>query len=86
MLEGRTAEQSGDAGSGTSSGGGGGVAALAVLSAALEAFRPDLVIISTGLDGRRGHPCDRGDLVAEDYEWLTVEVGGIAVWRWRRLF
>ena len=78
LLEGRPAEDSGDAGAGSDSGGGG---ALAVLSAALEAFRPDLVIISTGLDGRKGHPCGRGDLVADDYEWLTVEVGGTAVWR-----
>ncbi|CAM9299122.1 unnamed protein product, partial [Hapterophycus canaliculatus] len=52
-------------------GGGGGVA---VLAAALEAFRPDLVMISAGLDGRKGHPCGRGDLVAADYEWLTLEV------------
>lgn len=47
---------------------------LAVLSAALEAFRPDLVMISAGLDARKGHPCGRGELVAEDYEWLTTEV------------
>ncbi|CAN0186100.1 unnamed protein product [Ectocarpus sp. 8 AP-2014] len=58
---------------GGSSGGGGG-GAVAVLSAALEAFRPDLVMISAGLDGRKGEPCGRGDLVAEDFEWLTLEV------------
>lgn len=54
---------------------------LAVLSAALEAFRPDLVMISAGLDGRKGHPCGRGELVAEDYEWLTgmVRVSAVAV-------
>ncbi|CAN0476276.1 unnamed protein product, partial [Scytosiphon promiscuus] len=51
-----------------------GGSAVAVLSAALEAFRPDLVMISAGLDGRKGHPCGRGDLVAADYEWLTLEV------------
>lgn len=78
LLEGRPAEDSGDAtyGNNSGDGGGGGGGALAVLSAALEAFRPDLVILSTGLDGRKGHPCGRGDLVADDYEWLTVEVGG----------
>ena len=58
-------------------GGSGGGGALGVLSAALEGFRPDLVIISPGLDGRKGHPCGRGDLVAKDYEWLTREVSGI---------
>ncbi|CAN0024546.1 unnamed protein product, partial [Scytosiphon promiscuus] len=51
-----------------------GGSAVAVLSAALEAFRPDLVMISAGLDGRKGHPCGRGDLVAADYEWLTLEI------------
>lgn len=55
-------------------GGSGGGGAVAVLSAALEAFRPDLVMISAGLDGRKGDPCGRGDLVAEDFEWLTLEV------------
>ena len=48
--------------------------ALWKLSVALEAFRPDLVMISSGLDGRRGHTCGLGDLVAEDYEWFTREV------------
>lgn len=48
--------------------------ALWKLSVALEAFRPDLLMISAGLDGRRGHSCGLGDLVAEDYEWLTKEV------------
>lgn len=47
---------------------------LGTLSAALEAFRPDLVMISAGFDGRKGHPCGRGELAAEDYEWLTREV------------
>ncbi|CAM9870389.1 unnamed protein product, partial [Ectocarpus sp. 13 AM-2016] len=59
---------------GSSGGGGGGGGAVAALSAALEAFRPDLVMISAGLDGRKGDPCGRGDLVAEDFEWLTLEV------------
>ncbi|CAN0037674.1 unnamed protein product, partial [Sphacelaria rigidula] len=48
--------------------------ALWKLSVALEAFRPDLVMISSGVDGRRGHSCGLGDLVAEDYEWFTREV------------
>lgn len=48
--------------------------ALWKLSVALEAFRPDLVMISSGLDGRRGHSCGLGDLIAEDYEWFTREV------------
>lgn len=48
--------------------------AVAVLASALEVFRPDLVMISAGLDGRLGHACGRGDLVAQDYEWLTKQV------------
>lgn len=56
----------------TSADGGGGP--LTLLSSALEAFRPDLVIISAGLDSRKGHPCRRGELVAEDFEWLTRQV------------
>ena len=64
-------------------GGGGGSCggALTVLSSALEGFRPDLVMISAGLDGRKGHPCGRGDLVAEDYEWLTREVSVVYICR-----
>eukprot|EP00904_Undaria_pinnatifida_P009204 jgi/Undpi1/5413/HiC_scaffold_2.g00694.m1 len=61
-------------GGGVGGGGGSCGGALTVLSSALEGFRPDLVMISAGLDGRKGHPCGRGDLVAEDYEWLTREV------------
>lgn len=52
----------------------GGRGALGTLSAALEAFRPDLVMLSAGFDGRRGHPCGKGELAAEDYEWITREV------------
>ena len=72
---GEKAPERGSAGVGGSGGSCGG--ALSVLSSALEGFRPDLVMISAGLDGRKGHPCGRGNLVAEDYEWLTREVSVI---------
>lgn len=56
-----------------------GVGALSILASALEAFRPDLVMFSVGLDGRKGYPCGLGELLAEDYEWMTREVSGIEV-------
>ena len=59
--------------------GGTGVGAISVLASALEAFRPDLVMISAGLDGRKGHPCGLGDLVAKDYEWITSEASASVI-------
>ena len=45
---------------------------------ALEAFDPDLVLISAGFDGHLEDDMANVRLVEADYEWLTRELHGIA--------
>lgn len=40
-------------------------------SAALEAHRPDLILVSAGFDGHRQDPLAELNLVEEDYGWLA---------------
>ena len=44
--------------------------------AALDAFRPDLVLISAGFDAHRRDPLAHQSLEAEDYAWATRAVVG----------
>ena len=46
---------------------------LAILSKSLEkmqAFKPDLIVVSAGFDAYRGDPLAQGTLEAEDFHWL----------------
>ncbi len=49
-----------------------------VLRPAAEAFRPELVLISAGFDGRRGDPLSTLDVTDEGFAALTREVMDIA--------
>lgn len=50
----------------------------AKLLPALDAFQPELLIISAGFDGHRADPLAHLELEAEDYGWLTAELQKIA--------
>jgi acetoin utilization deacetylase AcuC-like enzyme len=45
---------------------------------AMDAFRPDLVIISAGFDAHKADPLANLQLVEADYAWATDELVGIA--------
>lgn len=45
---------------------------------ALDAFRPQLLLVSAGFDGHRLDPLADLDLVAADYAWITGELVAIA--------
>jgi acetoin utilization deacetylase AcuC-like enzyme len=45
---------------------------------ALEAFRPQLVLVSAGFDGHHLDPLADLDLGAEDYRWLSAELADLA--------
>ena len=44
----------------------------------LDAFRPQLVLVSAGFDGHRADPLAQWELVADDYAWLTSRLVDIA--------
>ncbi len=44
----------------------------------LDAFRPQLVMISAGFDAHRRDPLAQIELQADDFEWITRELIGIA--------
>jgi acetoin utilization deacetylase AcuC-like enzyme len=45
---------------------------------ALDAFAPDLLMISAGFDAHRADPLSTLELVEDDYAWVTRELVGIA--------
>jgi acetoin utilization deacetylase AcuC-like enzyme len=45
---------------------------------ALEAFRPQLLLVSAGFDGHRLDPLADLELSAEDYRWLSAELADLA--------
>ena len=45
---------------------------------AIEAFRPQLLLISAGFDGHRLDPLADLELDAEDYRWLSAELAALA--------
>jgi acetoin utilization deacetylase AcuC-like enzyme len=45
---------------------------------ALEAFRPQLLLVSAGFDGHRLDPLADLALEAEDYRWLSAELAALA--------
>jgi len=45
---------------------------------ALDAFRPQLLLVSAGFDAHRSDPLAQLQLEADDYAWLTAELRGIA--------
>ena len=45
---------------------------------ALEAFKPDFILISAGFDGHRRDPLANLNLVEADYSWVTSEICAIA--------
>ena len=45
---------------------------------AIDAFRPQLVLVSAGFDGHRADPVAHVELEAADFGWLTGELLGIA--------
>lgn len=45
---------------------------------ALEAFRPQLLLVSAGFDGHRLDPLADLELTAEDYRWLSAELADVA--------
>lgn len=45
---------------------------------ALEAFRPDLVLISAGFDAHEADPLANLRLREPDYAWVTLEIMGVA--------
>jgi acetoin utilization deacetylase AcuC-like enzyme len=45
---------------------------------AMDAFKPDLVIISAGFDAHKADPLANLELVEADYAWATQELAGIA--------
>lgn len=45
---------------------------------ALEAFKPDFIMMSAGFDGHRDDPLAMLNLVEEDYAWATREVMAVA--------
>jgi acetoin utilization deacetylase AcuC-like enzyme len=44
----------------------------------VEAFRPELILISAGFDAHRLDPLANLDLAADDYRWITAELVAIA--------
>ena len=50
-----------------------------VLLPEIDAFRPQLILISAGFDGHRSDPLADLRLEAEDYAWLTRELLALAV-------
>ena len=53
-------------------------AAFEALMAPLDAFRPDLVLISAGFDAHARDPLAQQALEAEDYAWATRAVVEVA--------
>ncbi|BBD80944.1 histone deacetylase family protein [Aerosticca soli] len=49
-----------------------------VLLPRIEAFRPQLVLVSAGFDAHRDDPLADLKLTAEDYAWITARLVGIA--------
>ncbi|AWV08123.1 histone deacetylase family protein [Marilutibacter maris] len=45
---------------------------------ALAGFRPQLVLVSAGFDGHRLDPLAQLELEADDFAWLTAELGAVA--------
>ena len=45
---------------------------------ALEAFKPEFILISAGFDGHRRDPLANLNLVEADYSWVTSEICAIA--------
>ena len=45
---------------------------------ALDAFRPQLLLVSAGFDAHRSDPLAQLQLEADDYAWLTAELRSIA--------
>ncbi len=45
---------------------------------ALDAFRPDLIIVSAGFDAHRADPLANLELDEEDYAWATAELCALA--------
>lgn len=45
---------------------------------ALDAFRPQLLLVSAGFDGHRLDPLADLELEAEDYRWLSAELAALA--------
>jgi acetoin utilization deacetylase AcuC-like enzyme len=45
---------------------------------ALEAHRPQLIMISAGFDAHRDDPLANLELVDDDYAWVTRELCGVA--------
>lgn len=45
---------------------------------AIEAFRPELLLVSAGFDGHRLDPLADLSLEAEDYRWLSAELAALA--------
>ena len=52
--------------------------AFAALMPAVEAFRPDLILISAGFDGHRRDPLAHQSLEAADFAWATRAVTEVA--------
>ena len=46
--------------------------------AAIEAHRPDLILISAGFDGHRSDPLAQLNLQESDYRWITKEIIALA--------
>ncbi|HLU12498.1 MAG TPA: histone deacetylase family protein [Arenimonas sp.] len=49
-----------------------------ILLPALEAFRPELLLVSAGFDGHRLDPLADLELEADDYQWLCAELAAAA--------
>ncbi|MBI1383706.1 MAG: histone deacetylase family protein [Rhizobiales bacterium] len=49
-----------------------------VLLPALEAFRPDLVLVSAGFDAHRDDPLASLALVEDDFRWITSKIVDVA--------
>jgi acetoin utilization deacetylase AcuC-like enzyme len=49
-----------------------------VVLPALDAFAPELLLISAGFDAHRADPLSTLELVEDDYAWITRELVGIA--------
>nr|WP_220486650.1 histone deacetylase family protein [Luteimonas sp. MC1782] len=45
---------------------------------AVDAFAPQLLLLSAGFDGHRADPMAHIQLEADDYTWITAELGAIA--------
>jgi acetoin utilization deacetylase AcuC-like enzyme len=45
---------------------------------AVERFRPDLILVSTGFDAHQRDPLGQLLLQDEDYEWITTEIRALA--------